>query len=133
MFNDVLLLPEGRLQITIHSSKTDQNGSSVAIKLQKQPNLEISPDVLTRFYLAVRPPIIGPFFIHLNGKSLTRYQFASVLKKTLRLIGIDSSRFSSYSVRIGCATSLSIEGVLDSTIMHLGRWKSNAYKSYIRN
>ena len=35
----------------------------------------IYPDVLTRFYLAVRPPIIGPFFIHFNGKSLTRYQF----------------------------------------------------------
>jgi len=72
LFNDVLLLPEGGLQITIHSSKPDQNGSSVAIKLQKQPNLEIYPDVLTRYYLAVRPPIIGPFFIPFNGKSLTR-------------------------------------------------------------
>jgi hypothetical protein len=60
--------------VTIHSSKTDQNGSSVAIKLQKQYNLEICPDVLTRFYLAVRPPIIGSFFIHVNGKSLTLYQ-----------------------------------------------------------
>jgi hypothetical protein len=81
----VLLLPEGGLQITIHSSKIDQNDSSAAIKLQKQPNLKNCSDVLTRFYLAVRPPIIGPFFIHFNGKSLTRYQFASVLRKALRL------------------------------------------------
>ena len=133
LFNDVLLLPEGGLQITIHSSKIDQNGSSAAIKLQKQPNLKNCPAVLTRFYLAVRPPIISPLFIQFNGKSLTRYQFASVLQKASRLIGMDSSRFSSHSFRIGCATSLSIEGVPDSKIMHLGRWKSNAYKFYIRN
>ena len=96
--------PSTTTTIIIHSSKTDQNGFSVAITLQKQPNLEICPDVLTGFYLAVRPPIIDPFFIHFNGKSLTRYQFVWVLKKALRLIGIDSSRFSSHSFRIGCAT-----------------------------
>ena len=78
LFNGVLLLPEGGLQITIYSSKTDQNGSSVTIQLQKQPNLEICPDVLSRSYLAVRP-----FFIHFNGKLLTPYQFDSVLKKSI--------------------------------------------------
>jgi len=50
----------------------------------------------------------------------------------LNWAGISDKGFSSHSFRIGAATSLAMEGVPESRIMQLGRWKSNAYKGYIR-
>ena len=40
--------------------------------------------------------------------------------------------FSSHSFRIGAATSAARAGVPDHLIQVLGRWKSDAYKQYIR-
>jgi site-specific recombinase XerD len=88
--------------------------------------------IYQKIYLKGRPSVQGPLFCHLDGKSLTRYQFVGVLKKALNRAGISDKGVSSHSFRIGAATSLAMEGVPESRIMQLGRCKSNAYKGYIR-
>lgn len=120
------------MKICIPSSKTDQIGTGYKILLQPHPDPNICPAQLTKNFLKDRPPIAGPLFCHFDGRALTRYQFVSVLKKTLSRAGINSTCFTSHSFRIGRATTLSMEGLSDSKIMQFGRWKSNAYKSYIR-
>ena len=130
--SDVAFSHNGDLRVQIPSSKTDQLGAGCVIFLQCQPNSEICPCNLMRLFLKDRPPVPGPLFCHYNGKALTRYQFVSVLKKSLERIGVNGTRYSSHSFRIGRATSLSMEGVPDEMIMQLGRWKSSAYKFYIR-
>jgi hypothetical protein len=67
--------------------------------------------ILLKIYLKGRPSVQGPLFCHLDGKSLTRYQFVSILKKALNWACISDKGFSSHSFRIGAATSLAMEGV----------------------
>ena len=54
------------------------------------------------------------------------------LRSTLNKAGIDSSKFSGHSFRIGAASVAAARGVEDSTIQTLGRWKSESFKRYIR-
>ena len=70
-------------------------------------------------------------FIHLNGKSLTRYQFKAIMFKALQFTQT-IGHFKSHSFRIGGATHLASLGTEESRIMAAGRWKSNAYTKYIR-
>lgn len=120
------------LKVHLHSSKTDQLGQGSLIKLQPQNDSEICPCVLIKDYILCRPINPGPLFCHFNGSAITRYQFVSVLKKALSACGVDTRRYSSHSLRIGMASTLAKEGVPESRIMELGRWKSGAYKNYLR-
>jgi hypothetical protein len=113
-----LSILNNHLKVDICSSKTDQYGKG-KFKLVNE-------------YIKVRPLIQGPLFCHYHGSSLSRYQFVAVLKKALMSVNIPCNRFSSHSFRIKAATSLSMEGISDSHIMQLGRWRSYSYKGYIR-
>ena len=73
----------------------------------------------------------SPVYVHFDGSNLTRYQFNSVLLKTLQFCG-PSEHIRSHSFRIGGASELSRRGVTESKIKRWGRWNSNAYSSYIR-
>ena len=78
-------------------------------------------------YLTVRPTKDGPFLCHFSGS-----QFSAMLIKSLKYAGIESSKYKSHSFRIGATTALSMAGYPIDEIKNLGRWKSTAYKSYIR-
>ena len=83
-------------------------------------------------YLTVRPTKDGPFLCHFSGSPLTRFQLSSMLTKSLKYAGIESSKYKAHSFRIGATTALSMAGYPIDEIKNLGRWKSTAYKSYIR-
>jgi hypothetical protein len=76
--------------------------------------------------------VTGALYCHANGKPITRYQFSAVLRKVLISDGIQSDNFKSHSFRIGTASEASVNGISDSKIMELGRWKSQAVKNYLR-
>ena len=121
------------IELALSSSKTDQTGIGTTIRVQGQSDKAICPLVLLTNYLYARPPYHkGPLFCHFDGSPLSRYQVSSVLTKALRILGVDPSRYSTHSLRIGAATTCAMEGVSDEKIMQFGRWKSAAYKSYIR-
>lgn len=82
-------------------------------------------------YLAVRPKIKGPLFIHLGKNPLTRYQFSAILEKALHVLGV-KGHYRAHSFRIGAATSAFEAGCTQDLIMEAGRWKSRAYRTYIR-
>jgi hypothetical protein len=58
----------------------------------------IFPCNLLKIYLQGRTSVQGPLFCHLDGKTLTRFQFLSVLKKALNWAGISDKGFSSHSL-----------------------------------
>ena len=70
-------------------------------------------------------------FIHLNGKSLTRYQFNATMTKSLKFIKSEG-HFRSHSFRIGGTTHLANLGKVESEIMKAGRWQFQVYSKYIR-
>lgn len=58
-------------------------------------------------YLAARPNIKGPLFIHSGKNPLTRYQFSAILEKARHVLGV-KGHYRAHSFRIGAAT-LAIE------------------------
>jgi len=117
--------------ITIPFSKNDQRGLGATVRIQ-ETKTSICPVKLLKEFLGLRPSIKGKLFCHFSGKPVTRYHFSSVLSKVINLLGVQKGRFRSHSFRIGAASHMFEKGASEEEIKRLGRWKSNAYKSYIR-
>ena len=54
------------------------------------------------------------------------------LKEALIAAGVDASKYSGHSFRIGAATTAAACGIQDTLIKTLGRWESEAYTLYIQ-
>ena len=80
-------------------------------------------------YMVRRGSSPGPFFTFADGRPLTRECFVKAVRGAMDQAGIDSSRYTGHSFRIGAAAQY---GVQDSLIKTLGRWESVAYIIYIR-
>lgn len=104
LFHDVTI-NETHIGLYIKGSKTDQynRGTKLQIEINSQTQSLFKH---VREFLAVRPQIQGLFFCHFNHKPLTKYQFTSVLHKSVKFIGLDTTTFKSHSFRIGGATHL---------------------------
>jgi hypothetical protein len=51
------------------------------------------------------PKIEGPLFIHLNHRSVTRFQVCTILKLALRFAGYHPDQCNAHPFRIGAATT----------------------------
>ena len=58
--------------------------------------------------------------------------FGAQLNNILQEAGLNANHYNTHSFRIGAATSAQDSGISDANIQMLGRWKSDAYKLYIR-
>ena len=92
-----------RLAIHIRESKTDQFGIGAMLHL-----------------------------VFEDGASLSREWLVQALSLVLHSAGIDSTRFSGHSFRIGAAAAAANAGLSDSMIQTLGQWKSSAFNGYIQ-
>ena len=117
--------------ITVHlrQSKTDPFGAGVTIYLGKSGD-RICPVTAMLAYLALRPRIDGPLFVHQDGSPLTRTFLVTSVREALAGFGLPSASFSGHSFRIGAATSAARAGLSDSLIQTLGRWRSSAFRTY---
>ena len=93
---------------------------------------DICPVSAVLAYLARRPSSLGPLFIHENGAPLSRSFLVDILRTTLTDAGVDTAGYSGHSFRIGAASAAARAGVSDSMIQTLGRWRSAAFRFYIR-
>ena len=96
----------------------------------KSSSLDICPIPFLRHYLTLRGTSPGPFFL-LHMAAVPRKTFSDVFKHLISLSGF-KGYFSPHSLRIGAATNWSHSGLSDSQIRQRGRWRSDAFKSYIR-
>ena len=130
--NDIIMDKEHKyIIVKVRYSKTDQCGKGVSLKINKVGGIMCPVNNLVQ-YLGARPGLLGPLFVHFDGRPLSRYQFSAVLKKSLKIEGIDASKFNSHSFRIGAATIAAVMGYPTEEIQLDGRWSSNAYQSYVR-
>lgn len=130
--NDIAITENGHLQVILRFSKTDQFGKSVTLCIQPFDDPIICPVKAMNEYLSARPSGCPVLFCHYDLKPMTQYQFSSVLKKSLSFLQIPTQKFKSHSFRIGAASVASMQNVPMDIIQTWGRWKSNAYKGYIR-
>jgi hypothetical protein len=108
------------------------NGRSFRLTIRCQPDPAFCPVVALSEYLSVRGGSPGPLFLCSPTTPVSRNQFNTSLNQSLAYNGLDLSKYKSHSFRIGSATEAAASGHSDSQIRQMGRWKSDAFKNYIR-
>ena len=120
------------LKVKIKQSKTDPFWRGVDVYLGAT-GTTLCPIKAILPYLALRPNHHnGPLFIFEDGCSLTRQCFSSILDNLLSRLGFDTTQYNTHSFRIGAATTAAQSNIPHTSIQILGRWKSNAYQTYIK-
>lgn len=128
---DITISPES-VKLHLKRSKTDRFGKSATLMIGPT-NTCTCPVRAMQKYISIRqwePP--GPLFTLQSGKYLTRRCVSEMTQHLIRSAGLSSQPYSSHSYRIGAATAAAAAGLPDHLIKTLGRWRSNAYQTYIR-
>ena len=107
-------------------------GPPVTLAIPVHTESPCCPVQAMRAYLALRGLSPGPLFIFPGGAPVTKSFFTTQLKKSLTWAGLSPLCYKGHSFRIGAATAAAMQGVSDEEIQRMGRWKSQAFKKYIR-
>ncbi len=130
--SNLAVLDDETISYTIKQSKTDQTKKGHFIYIFK---LQSPYQTLLAFlHLGKSQSKLpsDPLFTDDSNRPATRFWFQKHLKAVLHLSGTPAGNFSSHSFRIGAATTAAHKGLSQQQIQELGRWSSEAFKSYIR-
>ena len=128
------------VELRIRSSKTDQLRKGQILRLTKTANSTFCP-VNALWYAAKNARKIGlegsdQLFSFKNeaGKieALPAAHIDHLLKTGAKGLGLNPTKFSSHSLRIGGTTALFAAGLPANAIKLFGRWKSDCYQVYTR-
>jgi site-specific recombinase XerD len=137
-FDDLDFVTEG-LKIKLRKSKTDQYGEGTLKGLPYFNNKVYCPVISVKNWLTISKIKSGPLFRRFSkGSKLTDNRLsdqtvALLIKKYLKLIGIDSKNYSGHSLRSGFATSAAESGAEERTIMAMtGHKSTEMVRRYIK-
>ena len=119
------------LRVTLKQSKTDPFRRGVNLFIGKTAN-DLCPVTAVLNHLIQTPAKEGPLFRFQDGRFLTRQRLVGAVREALEAAGVDQSKYSGHSFRIGAATTAAARGMEDSIIKTLGRWRSLAYLEYVK-
>ncbi|CAC5395225.1 unnamed protein product [Mytilus coruscus] len=108
------------------------NGKQFHLEIAKNENDNICAVMALTSYLILRTNKGGPLFLNSSGDAVCRQLFQHALNGALNFCGLSRTYYKPHSFRIGFATDASAKGLSNKTIRTLGRWKSDAFKLYIR-
>lgn len=119
--------------VVIKKSKTDPFRETAKLTIAKSNSTVCAVTALQDYFLQTSTRQSSqPLFQFTDGRNLTRTSLTNNLRGLLNVCGLDSSQFASHSFRIGAATTAGAAGLPDWLIKVLGRWKSDAYQTYIK-
>ncbi len=134
--SDLAVLDDETISYTIKQSKTDQTkkGHFIYIFNLQSPILPYQT-LLAFLHLRKSQSKLpsDPLFTDDSNRPVTRFWFQKHLKAVLHLSDTPAGNFSSHWFRIGAATTAAHKGLSQQQIQELGRWSSEAFKSYIRS
>ena len=119
------------LRIHLKASKTDPFHLGMDVFVGKTSN-DLCPIAAMVCYLSLRSGRDGPLFVYEDGKFLTRESLVACIREALNMSGVDAANYSGHSFRSSAATTALQAGISDAAIQMLGRWRSDAYKRYIK-
>ena len=136
--DDLDFVDEG-LKINIKKSKTDQFGEGSTKGLPYFDNSQYCPVLSLKNWIEIANLNSGPLFRRfskgskLTDNRLTDQTVALLIKKYLRLAGIDSKNYSGHSLRSGFATSAAESGAEERSIMAMtGHKSTEMVRRYIK-
>jgi len=137
-YDDLDFVTEG-LKVYIRRSKTDQFGEGSIKGLPYFNNSQYCPVISIQKWIEVSKINSGPLFRRftkgcgLSSNRLTDQTVALLIKKYLKIAGIDSKNYSGHSLRSGFATSAAEAGAEERTIMAMtGHKSSEMVRRYIK-
>jgi len=137
-YDDLDFVTEG-LKIRIKRSKTDQFGEGSVKGLPYFDNTQYCPVLSLKNWIEISRIRSGPLFrrfskgTKLSEKRLTDQTVALLIKKYLKIAGIDNKNYSGHSLRSGFATSAAEAGVEERNIMSMtGHKSSEMVRRYIK-
>ena len=138
-YEDLDFVQEG-LKINLRRSKTDQFGEGSIKALPYFNNTQYCPVLSLKKWTEVSNIDSGPLFRRFSkGSKLTKNRLtdqtvALLIKKYLKLAGMDSKNYSGHSLRSGFATSAADSGVDERSIMAMtGHKSSEMVRRYIKD
>ena len=137
-YDDLDFVTEG-LKINIKRSKTDQFGEGSVKALPYFDNLQYCPVISLKKWLEISNINSGSLFRRFSKGSkltenrLTDQTVALLLKKYLKLSGIENQNYSGHSLRSGFATSAAEAGAEERSIMAMtGHKSTEMVRRYIK-
>ena len=137
-FDDLDFVTEG-LKINLKRSKTDQFGEGLVKGLPYFNNSQYCPVLTLKKWIQVSNINSGPLFRRfskgskLTNNRLTDQTVALLIKKYLKLAGIESKNYSGHSLRSGFATSAAASGAEERNIMAMtGHKSTEMVRRYIK-
>ena len=137
-YEDLDFVEEG-LKINLKRSKTDQFGQGSVKGLPYFDNSLYCPVVSIRKWIEISKISTGALFKRftkgskLSDSRLTDQTVALLIKKYLKLVGIESKNYSGHSLRSGFATSAAESGVEERSIMAMtGHKSTEMVRRYIK-
>ena len=137
-FDDLDFVSEG-LKINIKRSKTDQFGEGAVKGLPYFDNSQYCPVLSLKKWVEISNIESGPLFRRfskgskLTDNRLTDQTVALLIKKYLKLGGIESKNYSGHSLRSGFATSAAESGAEERSIMAMtGHKSTEMVRRYIK-
>ena len=119
------------MDIHIQGAKHSK-GQSFHIQISAT-NTQYCPVLAMHNYLTLAKPTSGPLFQFPGPIAVTRHYFDQQLHLALQSAGYDTKTYKGHSFRIGAASeAVATLGLSEHQVQKLGRWKSDAFKSYIR-
>ena len=137
--DDLDFVSEG-LKINLKRSKTDQFGEGSVKGLPYFDNTQYCPVLSLKNWIEVSNISSGPLFRRFSKGSklseirLTDQTVALLIKKYLKLAGIDNKNYSGHSLRSGFATSAAESGAEERSIMAMtGHKSTEMVRRYIKD
>ena len=118
--------------IVITDCKHNSSRRPFSVVLDRATGPEFCPVHYLQRYCSMRGLTPGALFSFSDGSPVKTSHFTQQLLQALKFCGLDSSQYKAHSFRIGAPSSAADNGLSDAQIRHLGRWKSDAFKLYIR-
>ena len=131
---DISFSQEDALNVHLKGSKTDQLRHGMGITIGATQSRSCPVKAMKR-YLQIRPCQQRrkiPLFLFENGDLLTRSSLVWHLRRQLKTFQVNPNLYSSHSFRIGGATAAAAAGLPSWQIQELGRWRSQAFRRYMR-
>ena len=120
-------------KITITDYKHNSDHRPFDILITRDDSVTFCPVKILLKYCKIRGNRPGPLFCNSDQTPITTSQFNTELQRCLQYCGLDISRYKNHSFRIGGACHAADKGFSDAQIRALGRWKSDAFKVYLRS
>ncbi len=137
-YEDLDFVYEG-VKITVKKSKTDQFGEGFIKAIPYFEDSIYCPVTIIKRWLNVSKITKGPLFRRfskgskLTSNRLTDQTVALLIKKYLKLAGIDSKNYSGHSLRSGFATTTAESGAEERNIMAMtGHKTTQMVRRYIK-